>query len=133
MGWLATYKMKIYNDKNENDNNVLVGYKGAEETESAAYFCPYSPLTLQPMNSSSLPSWQILLNSLHMKYAVDMRYAEIGITSQDNIMKANAEMQESYPGEYVVIEYFDSKIMRFAYKLEFDNSEDQTFFLLKYS
>lgn len=125
--------MKIYHDNNKNDSNILVGYKGVEETESACFFTPYIPLTVQNTNSTSLPPWQVLLNSLHMKYAFDMRYAEIGTTSQDNIMKANAEMQESYPGDYVVVEHFDPKTMKFAYKLEFDNSENHAFFLLKYS
>ena len=37
--------MKIYVDTYAGDSTgVLVGYKGASETDSAAYFCPYIPL-----------------------------------------------------------------------------------------
>ena len=38
--------MKIYVDTYATDaTDVMVGYKGANETEAAAFYCPYIPLT----------------------------------------------------------------------------------------
>jgi hypothetical protein len=41
--------MKIYvdaylNDLGNDDNQVLVGYKGPSEADAAAFYCPYIPL-----------------------------------------------------------------------------------------
>ena len=37
--------MKIYVDGYANDNQaVLVGYKGSSEADAAAFYCPYIPL-----------------------------------------------------------------------------------------
>jgi len=36
--------MRIYVNQYAADDNVLVGYKGATETDAAAFYCPYIPL-----------------------------------------------------------------------------------------
>jgi hypothetical protein len=36
--------MRIYVNQYAGDDNVLVGYKGATETDAAAFYCPYIPL-----------------------------------------------------------------------------------------
>jgi hypothetical protein len=36
--------MRIYVNQYAPDDNVLVGYKGATETDAAAFYCPYIPL-----------------------------------------------------------------------------------------
>ena len=126
--------MKIYHDKNEDDSNLILPYKGSSEVETALnFFNPYLPLETTRVNNTPPSPWQMLLNSLHLEYAFNMKHCAAVNTTQDNIMIVNSKMQESYPGNYVVVEYFDSEIMRCAYKLEFDNREDQAFFILKYS
>ena len=36
--------MRVYVNTYATDDSVLIGYKGAAETDAAAYFCPYIPL-----------------------------------------------------------------------------------------
>ena len=36
--------MRIYVNQYAADDTVLVGYKGATETDAAAFYCPYIPL-----------------------------------------------------------------------------------------
>ena len=36
--------MKVYVNQYATNNDVLIGYKGANETDAAAFFCPYVPL-----------------------------------------------------------------------------------------
>ena len=45
---------------------------------------------------------------------------------------ATRRMQEKYPGEYIVEEYYDGKDHCFNLRLKFATPEDEIMFLLKY-
>jgi hypothetical protein len=45
---------------------------------------------------------------------------------------ATRRMQEKYPGEYIVEEYYNGKDHRFDLRLKFATPEDEIMFLLKY-
>jgi len=36
--------MRVYVNQYATDDNILIGYKGANETDAAAFYCPYIPL-----------------------------------------------------------------------------------------
>lgn len=118
---------KIYEDPNPN-SNITVSYKGASYVDSASFFCPYVPL--QFFEAPNKPKWQSLLEQIHSDYSFGRI---VGDTSTDSLMKATARMQEKYPGDYIIEEYYDTDTMKFAYKLEFNSPEDQTVFILKYA
>lgn len=46
--------------------------------------------------------------------------------------RATANMKRKYPGNYVVEEFYNSKIHKFDLRLKFDTPADRTMFLLKY-
>jgi hypothetical protein len=43
-GAMRIYVDAYMNDLGNDDNQVLVGYKGASEADAAAFYCPYIPL-----------------------------------------------------------------------------------------
>lgn len=49
-----------------------------------------------------------------------------------NYRFATKLMQEEYPGNYIVEEFYNTKIQEFDLRLKFDTPEDETLFHLKY-
>jgi hypothetical protein len=49
------------------------------------------------------------------------------------VKKANESMQEYFPGNYVVEDCFNPQKLLFELRLKFDNPQDETLFLVKYS
>ncbi len=53
---------------------------------------------------------------------------------EEQVMEAIHDiMQASYPGPYIVEEYYDSKRMSFALRLKFETPQEETLFRIKYS
>ena len=125
--------IKIYEDPNPNAD-ITVSYKGSSEVDSALVFCPYVPL--QFFEAPNKPKWQSLLDQIHSDYSFGRTMKD---TSTDSLMTATARMQEAYPGDYIIEEYYDVDKQKFAYKLDFktpednawyDNNDDATRFLM---
>lgn len=51
---------------------------------------------------------------------------------EDVIKLITEQMQNMYPGNYIVVEYYDTVRIAFAARLEFNTPEDETMFILKW-
>jgi hypothetical protein len=103
-------------------------YKASSTSEQSVVFAPYVPLTFQKADPV-MNKWERRLAELHIQSSI---FGNI-TGSQDSIMNAIARMQESYPGNYILVEEYNSVRGKFEYKMQFDTPEDESFFLMKYS
>ncbi len=99
------------------------GYKGVVHKHQGYVNCPRNPFKLK--------SWQDTLQELELSFnnwiMIGKRDRESGLEDVNRIMKT------SYPGNYTVIEAYDSKRGVFGFKLMFDDPKEETFWLLKWS
>ena len=77
-------------------------------------------------------NWQRYLRELHLRYASWMAIPT-GYRSGDGIQDATELMQDKYPGNYVVEQYWDTKKMVFDFRLKFDDPREETFWKIKNS
>jgi hypothetical protein len=65
----------------------------------------------------------------------DLRLIFTSFTTQNAIVKEEQYLKsytKRYPGNYVLEEYMDSKLLKVLYRLRFETPEDKTMFLLRY-
>jgi hypothetical protein len=75
-------------------------------------------------------TWQDYLRELELKY---MNWRNTFSTTEMSLQGVNEIMQELYPGPYRVVERYLPDRMVVVLILEFDDPEEQTFWLLKNS
>jgi hypothetical protein len=61
---------------------------------------------------------QQFLNQLHANHSID---------------ESLQIVQKKYPGKYTLVEYFDNKLGRFNYRLNFFDAKDELMWKIKYS
>lgn len=69
-------------------------------------------------------SWRDVLSRERGTYFKDMADA--------SYEPATKRMQQRYPGNYIVEEYYNNKKHTWDLRLKFDTPEDETWFMLKY-
>lgn len=88
-----------------------------------AVYAPYYPFEKM--------TWQYYLQYLQLKY---ISWNELGKNKTGNGLSDVTElMKERYPGNYQVIEKYDSIQGKFVLKLEFDDPKEETIWLLRQS
>lgn len=103
---------------------MSAGYKGKILIDSGSIYAPYIP-KIEKM------TWQKYLQELQLKYA---SWTQLGQNKTgDGLSDATEMMREKYPGNYRVIEKYDSIKGKFVLKLEFDDPKEETFWLLRHS
>lgn len=75
--------------------------------------------------------WQNSLDHLTAHYY--NRYTQDKDQPEFKIMTAIAHMQEIYPGNYILEEYYDSDTKRHRLKMVFDSPEEESMFIMRYS
>ena len=78
--------------------------------------------------TNKIPEYKKLLHELHITSTTRI-FEDF---SEDKISKDTAAMKEVFPGNYHLIEQYDPTFGKFIYKIEFDNVEDRTFFILQH-
>lgn len=87
------------------------------------YYAPYTPIRMM--------TWKEMLADLHLK---KLAYTNMpNREKEDAVLKTVTDLiQEQFPGEYIVEEFFDTNRMTFAFRLKFEDPKQETFFKLKY-
>ena len=99
------------------------GYKGIVHNHPGYVSCPNNPF--KPVQ------WQDKLQELQLKYA---SWTQLGKNKTgDGLSDVTELMKERYPGNYCVIEKYDSITGKFVLKLEFTDPKEEIFWLLKWS
>lgn len=99
------------------------GYKGIVHNHPGYVSCPNNPF--KPVQ------WQDKLQELQLKFA---SWLTIGNVSREGgLDDVNLMMKTWYPGNYCVIEKYDSITGKFVLKLEFTDPKEEIFWLLKWS
>jgi hypothetical protein len=99
------------------------GYKGKIIIDVGAVYAPYNPF--------ENITWQKYLQELQLKYA---SWTQLGLNKTgDGLSDATEMMREKYPGNYHVIEKYDSITGKFVLKLEFTDHKEEIFWLLKWA
>lgn len=75
-------------------------------------------------------TWQTYLEKLNLTF---IDWAKLSDKAGDGFSDATELMKEKYPGNYQVIEKYDSVRGNFVFKLEFSDSHEETIWLLKNS
>jgi hypothetical protein len=102
---------------------VNAGYKGKVFVDLGAFYAPYNPF--------ENITWQQYLQELQLKYA---SWTQLGKNKTgDGLSDVTELMKERYPGNYCVIEKYDSITGKFVLKLEFTDPKEEIFWLLKWS
>jgi hypothetical protein len=73
-------------------------------------------------------SWQEWLNELQLKYGYWVKRSP-----GDALMHITNDMQKQFPGNYHVIDVYDSQSTLLKLDLMFDNPEEKTFWMIKWS
>lgn len=103
---------------------MSAGYKGKISIDVGFMYAPYIP-EIEKM------TWQKYLQELQLKYA---SWTELGQNKTgDGLSDVTEIMRERYPGNYRVIEKYDSIKGKFVLKLEFNDPKEEIFWVLKYS
>lgn len=55
------------------------------------------------------------------------------MSGEDKEREATESMQQSHPGPYVVEEFYNPKVMRFDFKLKFEDKKQELMWLIKNS
>lgn len=104
---------------------MKTGYKGITTLSSAAYHAPYRPAP---------ETWQSYLrrlgNGLNGIYGAG---STTTVTEQDIIDRAEKYMQLKYPGPYQVESYYNADKMKWDLRLRFDDPQEQTAWLLRWT
>jgi len=100
------------------------GYKGKILIDSGFVYAPYIP-KIEKM------TWQSYLQELQLRYASWTHL--FPNKTGDGLSDVTDMMRERYPGNYRVIEKYDSIKGRFVLKLEFNDPKEETFWLLMWS
>ncbi len=99
------------------------GYKGRIIVDMGAVYAPYYPFEKM--------TWQYYLQYLQLKY---ISWNELGKNKTGNGLSDVTElMKERYPGNYRVIEKYDSIKGECVLKLEFTDPKEETIWLLRHS
>lgn len=99
------------------------GYKGRIIVDMGAVYAPYNPFEKM--------TWQYYLQYLQLKY---IGWTHLGQNKAgDGLSDVTELMKERYPGNYQVIEKYDSIKGKFILKLEFDDPKEETIWLLRHS
>jgi len=75
-------------------------------------------------------TWQDWLRQLELEYNTGRNTFA---TTEMTLKRVNDIMQDLYPGPYCVVEKYLPDRMVFGFSLEFDDSKEKTFWLLKNS
>lgn len=106
---------------------MKTGYKGITTVSSAAYYAPNPP-------RHTLETWQSYLrrlgNGLNGIYGAG---STTTVTEADIIARAEKYMQLKYPGPYQVETYYNSEKMKWDLRLRFDDPQEQTVWLLRWT
>lgn len=101
--------VKVSVDAND-DSKLIVDYK----------FQPIQPAHYINMNSvygkAELKTWQEMLSILYLRSSAD---------STDRIADITARMKQQWPGEYIVEEFYNVKLMRFDLRLKFEDPKKE--------
>ena len=73
-------------------------------------------------------TWQSELN----RYKKSPFENSVDTRMEYHLIRATEQMQEKYPGNYVVEEYYNGENFAFDLRLKFDTPDDEIMFLLKY-
>lgn len=76
-------------------------------------------------------TWQDHLATVNREY-YDL-FSKEKIDPKFKLMKAIESMQEKFPGEYTLEEYYDTEKGRFKLKMVFDVPEEESMFIMRYS
>jgi hypothetical protein len=68
--------LKVYVNTYATDNDILIGYKGSDEIDAAAYYCPYIPV----MSSGTLTD----PNTFEQVMGLVTRYGFLALTNPAN-------------------------------------------------
>lgn len=92
----------------------------------------YTPAPLpisMTFNIAYQPTWQQMLDGYYRTSFINGDYT----TGEDRIATIQAEMQERFPGKYVVENFYNNKKMRFDLRLRFDDPKQETMWKIKNS
>ena len=97
-------------------------YKGSRVGHGYAY-APYNPF--------NPPQWQDKLRELELKFA---SWLKMGNLSRDSGLEdVNLMMKAYYPGNYTVVEEYNSARGVFGFTLKFEDQKEKTMWMLKWS
>lgn len=102
---------------------MSVGYKGKIAVDMGAICAPYTYSPFEKM------TWQKYLQYLQLKYA---SWTQLGNKTGDGLADATELMKKVYPGNYQVIEKYDSIQGKFVLKLEFEDPKEEIVWLLRW-
>jgi hypothetical protein len=100
---------------------VNAGYKGKIIIDVGAVYAPYNPF--------ENITWQKYLEELQLKYTT----WKLNNNSFYGLSDATELMKKRFPGNYCVIEKYDSITGKFVLKLEFTDPKEEIFWLLKWA
>lgn len=95
--------------------------KGRIKVDAGAFYAPYIPQRMH---------WEQTLKLLGEKYRVWKLSFPNEVEPEQQITEV---MQESFPGPYIVEEYFDSDKQRFDIRLKFEDPKQEMLWKIKWS
>lgn len=107
---------------------LKIGVQAKIYYEAGFVTCPNIPDGIYPM------TWQEVLDYYSLKYIDGSTLPIMKLYPEKTIIECAMEQFQTYwPGNYQVEEYYDSKLMRMALRLKFDNPHEEIIWLLKNS